>query len=91
MDSACLPVISTSPSILQPAFQPALLRREVPGVLHAVQPQPDAVVPSEMHCGIERKVPAAPVECRNIEVSRSVLLVDIDAVVPVVYAEDAAP
>ena len=87
MDSGCLPVISAPPAVLQPAFQSALLGREVPGVLHAFQPQPDAVVPAEMHRGVERKVPAAPVECRNIEVSRSVLLVDIDAVVPSVDAE----
>ena len=86
-----LPAASASPAVLKAAFQLTLPGCEVPGVLHAVQPKPDAVVPSEMHRGIEREVPAAAVEGRHVEGPRRVLLVDVYAVVPFVDTEDASP
>ena len=90
-DAHPLAIISASPAVLQAAFQLALLGREVPGVLHAVQPQPDAVMPPEVHCGIERQVPAPSVEGRHVEGPRRVLLVDVYAVVPFIDTEDASP
>ena len=77
-------------AVLEAEFEAAVLGGEGPGVADGFEAEPEGVAAGGAPGRVEGGVPAPSVARRYCEGARSIPLIDIDPVVPVVDLEDPA-